>query len=379
MMRALVLGLGSQDDRPSGLNRYVLDLHRALEAAGDEVTTIIEAPATSPPPGMIVAGRNGQPLPLRLVAFGRAASRAARRADVVDAHFALYALPALVVPALRRRPLVVHFHGPWAEESAVDGQVARRILGAKAAVERTVYRRAARVVTLTNAFADVVVDRYGVDRQRIEVIPPAVDLHRFTPGDKQAARRRVGVAPDVWLAVSARRLVPRMGLDVLVRAWPEVGAQSRLVIIGSGPLERELRRLADDTGAGARIHLAGRVDDDELVDWYRAADVVVLPSVALEGFGLAAIEALACGAPVVVSDTGGLPEAVAGLEGDAVVRSGDQHALASRLADARSGARPLPDAATCRAHAERFDPAALAAAHRRLFDEVVQETRRASA
>ncbi|HUS60706.1 MAG TPA: glycosyltransferase family 4 protein [Acidimicrobiales bacterium] len=373
MTSVLLLGLGSQRDQPSGLNRYVDDLHRAMTGAGTEITTVIEAPATDPPPGVVVAGRNGAPLPLRLAAYGRAASRAARHADVVDAHFALYASPTLLLPSLRHLPLVVHFHGPWAEESASGGQLGRSVLVAKTVIERAVYRRASRLVTLSAAFADLAVERYGIDRARIEVIPPAVDLSRFTPGDRAAARKRLGVADETWLAVSARRLVPRMGLEVLVQAWPEVGAQSRLVIIGSGPLDRQLRLLADESGVGARVHLAGRVPDDELVDWYRAADVAVLPSVSLEGFGLAAIEALACGTPVVVTDVGGLPEAVAGLPGAPVVRAGDVQALAARLVDARLGTRTLATREQCRAFAERFSPEALAASHQSLFASVARQ------
>ena len=133
-------------------------------------------------------------LPSRLARYGRAARRLSASAGVVDTHFALYGLAALLAGAARGRPLVVHFHGPWADEAASAG-APRMKSAAERLVERMVYRRADLVVTLTGAFKRLLVERYGVEPWRVAVVPPAVDLRGFTPGDKQRRARRSACPP----------------------------------------------------------------------------------------------------------------------------------------------------------------------------------------
>ena len=103
------------------------------------------------------------------------------------------------------------------------------------------------------------------------------------------------------------------------------------------------------------VRFTGRVSDDELVSWLHAADLTVVPSRSLEGFGLVVLESLACGRPVVVTDAGGLPEAVGGLDFDLVVPAGDPSALRTRLVALATGALTLPSATECRAVAERAE------------------------
>ena len=175
--------------------------------------------------------------------------------------------------------------------------------------------------------------------------------------------------------VAVRRLVPRMGLDILIRVWSRLD-RGTLVVVGDGPERRRLEALARELGVGDRVRFTGPVSEEELVAHYRAADLCVLPSLALEGFGLVVLEALACGTPVLASDAGGLPEALAGLSGDLVVPQGDEDALAARLERVLGDPSLLPDAGECRAHAERFSRSALAAHHRRLYEEVARPARR---
>ena len=143
--------------------------------------------------------------------------------------------------------------------------------------------------------------------------------------------------------------------------------RTRLLLIGGdGPLRSTLERRSSDS-----VRILGRLDDDVLPAYYRAADVCVVPSRSLEGFGLVVLEALACGTPVIATDVGGLPEALWGLDDDLVVPSGDADALAERLATARDGRRPLPGAATVRAHAERFSWTRAVERHSELYRRVV--------
>src|SRR5262249_14232203 len=158
-------------------------------------------------------------------------------ADVVDAHFALYAGLAIFTTRLRRCPLIVHFQGPWADESLFS-RGGSWAIPVKRMVEKAVYRRAHRVVVLSHAFERLVIDRYGIDPERVIVIPPGVDLKRFVPGERALARQRFGIEPTAFVVVAARRLEARMGLDVLLEAWDTVqAAEPRGVLLfgGDGP------------------------------------------------------------------------------------------------------------------------------------------------
>ena len=144
-----------------------------------------------------------------------------------------------------------------------------------------------------------------------------------------------------------------MGLDTLLVAWRQVVEAvpgATLLVIGDGSARGDLQDLAREMNISGSVRFQGRVDDVDLVSAYQAADVSVVPSIALEGFGLVALESLACGTPVVVTDCGGLPEAVAGLDASLIVQSRSAGALADRLTDGgqRRFARPPRLQVLCR-------------------------------
>ena len=350
-LRPLLVGIDW--DRPGGLNRYLRGLRDGLEAGGVATRTLVLGPATDPPPAVRVLDDAEAPLLRRLHRYACAARQEAAADPVVDAHFALFVWWPVLVGRLRSAPLVVHFHGPWAQESLAEGDAVSAGVRVKQAVERAVYRRADRVVVLSEAFRQLLVEQYDVAPWRIRVLPPGVELERFTP-DREAARARLGLS-DEQVVFTARRLVPRMGLDVLLEAWAALPASTRprqLMIAGEGPSADDLAAQVERLGLRDSVRLLGRIDEADLVDHYRAADLCVVHSVALEGFGLVVVEALACGTPVVATDVGGLPEALRGLDPSLVVPSGDPAALAARLASALAG--EVPSAERCRAHAETF-------------------------
>jgi glycosyltransferase involved in cell wall biosynthesis len=366
--------MGWFTEQPGGLNRYLAALHTALEDLGEEPQAVVVASSGTRPDSVRAVPRTGAPLVLRVLRFAAATRRAAASAGVVDAHFALYSVVPLLLPSVRRRRLVVHFQGPWAAESRSAGTSAGLAVAVKRAVERTVYRRADVVVVLSSAFERILVDDYGVTPERVRVVAPGVDLERFCPGDRDSARCRLGLDRDAWVVLTVRRLVPRMGVQVLVEAWPAVVAArpGAVLLVGGDGAERvALEALADRVGSGASVRFLGRLDDDDLVASYRAADVTVVPSLVLEGFGLVTLESLACGTPVVVSDVGGLAEAPVRLQADVVVAPGDSDALARRLAGAAAGTQPLPGATACRRFAEGFSWAAVARTHVRLYRELL--------
>jgi glycosyltransferase involved in cell wall biosynthesis len=366
----LLLGFEWFPDEPGGLSRGFVDLLYALAAGGSPPPAVVVGPASDPPPELAVVDRSW--LPLRLLRYGRAARRLRARADLIDIHFALYGIAALLAGTARKRPVVVHFHGPWAQESIAEDD-ARVKVAAKRAVELLVYRRATAAVTRSASFKRLLVERYGVEPWRVGVVYPAVDLRRFTPGDKQRARELVGLPGSAQVVVSVRRLVPRMGLETLLNAWARLEGDSErvLLIVGDGPDRQSLQDLARALGISSSVQFRGAVSDTDLVSCYRAADVSVVPTLKLEGFGLIVIESLACGTPVISSDVGGLPETTSGLKGRIITPAGDPDRLADALAGVLQGELATPTAAECRDHAERFSPQALASREREIHRRAV--------
>lgn len=366
-LSVLLIGTESFDVRPGGLARYIRDLDRSLVNRGVDVQTVVLCAKPSSPDRS--AARRATSALARLRDMHRSAESVADDIDVLDVHFALYgALPALV-GSLRHKPLLVHFQGPWAAESETAGDPGL-VVGVKRALERILYRRAAAVVVLSSAFGEILARDYGVDPARIHVIHPGVDLTTFSPGDRAAARSELGLAANTFVVVCARRLERRMGLDLLLRAWASVQttvADSTLLIAGEGSQREELAKLVSHLPRPESVQLLGRVDDAQLIRLYRAADCTVVPSRALEGFGLVVLESLACGTPAVVTSVGGLPDGVADLD-DSLVQPPDHVAIAKRLIAAAAG--ELPSRESCRSHAELFAWENVADSHIELLEAI---------
>ncbi len=313
-------------------------------------------------------------LPRRVLGL-RASVRAAlreERPDLVASHFALYTAPALDL--VRERPLVVHFHGPWAAESAAEG-AGRASLVAKRAVERAVYRRATTFVVLSEAFRDVLVRDYGVDPRAVRIVPGGVDADLFdVAASREEARDRLGWPADRPVVLTVRRLVRRMGLEGLVEALQAVRQRVPdvlLLVAGRGPLASELEARIEASGLGEHVRLLGFVPDGDLPLAYRAADVTVVPTVALEGFGLVAAESLAAGTPVLVTPVGGLPEVVRDLDPGLVLPAATPEAVAEGLVGALRGGLALPSAEACREFArERYTWPAVAQGVRDVYEGV---------
>lgn len=367
-VRSLQIGMRWLDTGSGGLDRVFHDLAVSLPAQGVAVHGLVVHPAdvAARTGGRIEAfAEEGASLPNRLLGVRRTVGRLVESGgvDLVAGHFALYLAGA--VDRLGDLPLVQHFHGPWAQESGFEGQKRLAVL-LKKAVEQRVYRRANRFIVLSRAFADLLARDYGVDPGRIRIVPGSVDLERFTDRlPREQARITLGWPTDRPILLATRRLIARVGLDRLIaaiqivrRSVPDV----LLLIAGRGPLEHALRRQIEESGLRANIRLLGFLPDDELPLAYRAADINVVPTAALEGFGLTAAEALAAGTPSMVTPIGGLPEVVADLAPELVFASGATPDLAAGLTAALKGEIALPGSAACRAYAEARFATDLAAA-----------------
>ena len=350
-------------ERPGGLNRVYAHLLTELAQQGVETLGLV---AGSP---SVVAQANGM-----VHAFAEASApvwsrwRAIRAAAdpwlrshgtdaVVVSHFALNAFP--LIKRIGTRPFVVHFQGPWGQESLHEGE-SRVVVMAKEYIERRVYRRADAAIVLSEAFANILAERFSVSRARIHVIPGGVEVHRFANVASRAeARALLGWPADRPIALCVRRLVRRVGLDALIEAAADVRRRVSDVLVliaGSGPMRDELAARIVDLGLSGSVRLVGFLPDEQLPLAYRAADVTVVPTVALEGFGLIVVESLAAGTPCIVTPVGGLAEIITPFSPSLVTASSTAADIAVVLAGALRGELALPSPEECTTYARtNFD------------------------
>ena len=217
---------------------------------------------------------------------------------------------------------------------------------------------------------------YQADADRIEIVPPGVEHAFFAPGDQAQARRAVGLPPDVPVLLFAGRIQRLKGLDVAVRTLGLVSGSPILVVVGgpSGAQGQEeldgARRLAHQLGLSDRVRFVPPQPHELLSTYYRAADVSLVPSRA-ESFGLVALEAAACGTPVVAAAVGGLRNLVQEGRTGFLVETRDPRdfasAVESLLEDRWRAAEMSAEAAT---QARGYTWGAAAAGLRQLYEKL---------
>jgi glycosyltransferase involved in cell wall biosynthesis len=367
-MRILVATDQWFPDRMGGVARVATDTARRWAAAGHEVVVI--APRRDGHDFEETSERGTLKL-LRVLPRGRlpqtvtdplatrrcAARLAYRRFDVLVAHGCTTACGLLA--ARLRVPLLYVFHA----DAAAEARYLRTSLrpGAErlftAAIEpplRTLdgiaLREASRVVVLSEFSRGLLAPRMPAVAHHAVRVSGGVDTAVFSPTGRDEARLRLGMDSSTRLVFTVRRLEPRMGLENLLEAVALLDDVEglRVAIAGSGGLE--LRDRARRLGLGDRVELLGRLSDDDLPLWHKAADLFVLPTVAYEGFGLVTAEALASGTPVVGTPIGATPELLEPLDPRLLARGTDPAALAASI---RSGLRIANPAfrARCRRYA----------------------------
>jgi D-inositol-3-phosphate glycosyltransferase len=332
-----------------GMNVYIMQTAARMARLGVEVEIFTRATSSGLPPVVEVApgvlvrhitagpyeGLAKNDLPAQLCAFTAGVLRAeAHREpgyyDVVHSHYWLSGQVGWLARDRWGVPLVHTAHTLAKVKNAALAQgdapePHTRVIG-----EEQVVAESDRLVANTPAEAAQLVELYDADPVRTATIPPGVDLELFTPGDRDAARARLGLPPEAVVLAFVGRIQPLKAPDVLLRAAAEMlnrdpGLHDRLRVLvvggpsGSGLAEpTALHQLGAALGISEQVVFAPPQGGEELAEVYRAADVVAVPSYN-ESFGLVALEAQACGTPVVAADVGGLSVAVAdGVSGQLV-------------------------------------------------------------
>jgi D-inositol-3-phosphate glycosyltransferase len=362
-----------------GLNVYVAEVARRLGERGVVVDVFTRAEDDGPE--VVEVGENvrvvhvpagprapvaKEELPALLPAFAAALEQRLDHHELLHSHYWLSGRAALPLAARHRLPLVHTMH--------TMARVKNQALGGDQTGEPDLRERgeaqvvaAADVLTAnTTDEADELGRHYGADPAAVAVVPPGVDLHTFHPCRQPASRAQLQVDPDRQVVLFVGRIQPLKAPDVVIRAVAELVRrdprrrdQLRLIVVGSpsGPQAdwaSSLGPLAAELGVADLVELRPHSPRAELFRWYCASDVVAVPSYN-ESFGLVALEAQACGRPVVATSVGGLRHAVRNGQTGLLVAGHEPAAWADALAavldDPGERARMGADAA---GHAARF-------------------------
>ncbi len=344
-----------------GLNVYVVEVAKRLADRGVEVEIFTRAVSRDAPqvaelvPGVLVRHVPAGPfeeldkadLPAQLCQFTAEvlrteAAHAPGRYDLVHAHYWLSGQVGLVARQRWGVPLVQSMHtlGRVKNAALAKGDAAEPELRLRGETE--VVSVADRLVANTDEEARQLVALYGADPAKVWTVNPGVDLSVFRPGPAAAARRRLGLPAEGTVVVFAGRVQPLKAPDIVLRAAarlvrddPELAAGLTLAFVGgpsgTGRADPDgLTELARSLGIAGLVRLEPPCPQPELADWYRAATVVMVPSYS-ESFGLVAVEAQACGTPVIAAAVGGLRTAVRHGESGLLVAGHDPASYARAM------------------------------------------------
>ncbi|MEU5867212.1 MULTISPECIES: D-inositol-3-phosphate glycosyltransferase [unclassified Nonomuraea] len=323
-----------------GMNVYIVESARRLAQLGVEVEIFTRATARDQPPvaelapGVLVRHLTAGPyeemdradLPGQLCAFLSEVLRTEAmydpgRYDVIHSHYWLSGQVGWLAKERWGVPLVHTMHTMAKVKNLLLAQDDKPEPQARVVGEEQVVEIADRLVANTADEARELMDLYGASKQRVAVVNPGVNLTVFQPASQGAARQRLDLPQDARVLLFVGRIQPLKAPDVLLRAASRMliddpSLRGRLVVacVG-GPSGNGLARpsilteLAGELGISDVVRLVPPAPQEELADWYRAADVTVVPSYS-ESFGLVALESQACGTPVAAAAVGGLRTAV---------------------------------------------------------------------
>lgn len=312
-----------------GMNVYVLELSRELARLGYEIDIFTRrdgdlAPVEELAPNLrLVRIDAGPAAPIDKEAivgylpdFARNMrdfiARQGPSYDAIHSHYWQSGWVGTLLAREMRVPQIVMFHtlGEVKNRARISEQEPKR----RIRHERTIARRATAIVTASAHERFLLEQYYGADPGRIYTIPCGIDTDRFRPLDRAASRQKLGLPEDRPVVIWVGRLERLKGVDILLGALAQLETRDFTLLIvggddGASVLRAELEAQAAEAGITANVRFTGPIPHDDLPVYYSAADVCAVPSY-YESFGLAAVEAMACGIPVVASRVGGLVSTV---------------------------------------------------------------------
>ena len=306
-----------------GIETHFDDLTNALKGRGWKVWVLTYKPITTNVASKIFVRQDGGVTIIRIPWFGGLFYKLVKNPALEF----LYLLPGLffglpiILLVYGRKIQTIHSHGLVAGFASVFwGKVfGKRVVttthsiyhfpksGLYRSVSKWIFSNSAKVLTLSKQSKNEIKE-LGIDEKNIEVFTYWVDLNKFkVKSEKRKAKNKIGWGERKFVVLSAGRLMEEKGISELLSAFKKWNKNITLAVAGVGPLETEIRRLASEN---RNLIYLGRVDNDELPDYYNAADLMIVPSTHEEGFGRVILESLACGTPVIGSNRGAIPEAM---------------------------------------------------------------------
>lgn len=343
-----------------GMNVYVRDLSREFSRRGVEVDVYTRSQDTVTPRirelaehSRVFHVKTGPEHPYNknkvynyLPEFVANVTAHRQNYDIIFSHYWLSGVAAASLRKVWDAPIVQMFHTLAEMKNRVAQSDAEREPEQRLNCEGEIMRFADRLVAATPLEKNHMTWHYGASPDKIDIVPPGVDLDRFKPLDKYQARDYIGVPPTDKMILFVGRIQPLKGIDILMRALaqvrrrePELAKNICVSIIGGDPNpdsdieQREFERLETlrrELGIGDLVTFLGAKDQDTLVYYYSAAEMVVMPS-HYESFGMVAIEAMGCGTPVIASDVGGLSFSIEDGFNGYLVPGSDYKALADKI------------------------------------------------
>lgn len=348
-----------------GAERVLHEQMRRLAQGGHEVHCLArteggEAAARMRVDGVVVhhfRGRSGSPVSFFLLSLWNCRREfnhllAERSFDLLNFHQPLSALGVLAAPQSWKIPRLYTFHSLWFREYEIrmerDGLGLREGLPPwpwvwlnawmRKIIERVCLKAAHQIVVLSEFSREQLLRTHRIPASKITLIPGGVDTCRFAPlppgPERRVIRKELGVPEEASFLFTVRNLEPRMGLENLIEAMATIVAKAPrvyLIIGGAGSLERALRSLASRWGLERHVRFEGFIPEARLPDYYQAADLFLLPTRCLEGFGLVTVEALACGTPVLGTPVGGTIEILSELDPELLSRSPEPKEIAQKV------------------------------------------------
>lgn len=245
--------------------------------------------------------------------------------DIIHAHYIFpTGFMAWLAKLVTKKPLIITAHGS-------DVQLGLRG-GIWHSLVKFTLNKADFIIAVSNDLKNKIENEFLISSDKLSIIDCGVNTDVFCPTDKKTAKEKLGIPLEGSTILFVGNLIEIKGVNFLIEALNEIYKEEKIncIVIGDGPQKDKLKEQVRGLSLKDNVIFEGYKDYKELPIWYSAADIFVLPSLR-EGFGLVALEAMACGTPVVVSNVGGLPEFVTENYNGWLIEPGNVHELVKKL------------------------------------------------